>query len=64
MFFAYPVPSPGRSGVGEALHAGFVKRDPALGALDVIASASLAIGDDIEDLRRIGGADGYRNKTR
>jgi F420-dependent oxidoreductase-like protein len=34
---------------GEALRAGFAKRDPALGPLDVIASASLAIGDDIED---------------
>jgi F420-dependent oxidoreductase-like protein len=34
---------------GEALRAGFAKRDPALGPLDVMASASLAIGDDVED---------------
>ena len=31
------------------LRAGFAKRDPTLGTLDVIAPASLAIGDDIED---------------
>lgn len=34
---------------GEALRAGFARRDPALGALDVMASAPLAIGDDVED---------------
>ena len=34
---------------GEALRAGFAKRDPALGPLDVMVSASLAIGDDVED---------------
>ncbi len=34
---------------GEALRAGLAKRDPALGPLDVMASASLAIGDDVED---------------
>jgi F420-dependent oxidoreductase-like protein len=34
---------------GDALRAGFAKRDPALGPLDVMASASLAIGDDVED---------------
>jgi F420-dependent oxidoreductase-like protein len=34
---------------GEALRAGLAKRDPALGALDVMVSASLAIGDDVED---------------
>jgi F420-dependent oxidoreductase-like protein len=34
---------------GEALKAGAAKRDPALGPLDVMAGASLAIGDDVED---------------
>jgi alkanesulfonate monooxygenase SsuD/methylene tetrahydromethanopterin reductase-like flavin-dependent oxidoreductase (luciferase family) len=34
---------------GESLRAGFAKRDPALGPLDVMVSASLAIGDDVED---------------
>ncbi|MHC9291729.1 LLM class F420-dependent oxidoreductase [Mycobacterium sp. LTG2003] len=34
---------------GEALRAGFAKRDAALGPLDVMVSASLAIGDDVED---------------
>jgi F420-dependent oxidoreductase-like protein len=34
---------------GDALRAGFAKRDPALGPLDVMVSASLAIGDDVED---------------
>ncbi|MBI3214005.1 MAG: LLM class F420-dependent oxidoreductase [Mycobacterium sp.] len=34
---------------GEALRAGAAKRDPALGPLDVMVSASLAIGDDVED---------------
>ena len=34
---------------GEALRAGFAKRDPALGPLDVMVSASLAIGDDVEN---------------
>ncbi|CAJ1502735.1 LLM class F420-dependent oxidoreductase [[Mycobacterium] kokjensenii] len=34
---------------GEALEAGAAKRDPALGPLDVIVGASLAIGDDVED---------------
>ena len=34
---------------GEALRAGFAKRDPALGPLDIMVSASLAIGDDVED---------------
>ena len=34
---------------GEALRAGFAKRDPALGPLDVMVSASLAIGDNVED---------------
>ena len=34
---------------GDALRAGFAKRDPALGELDVMVSASLAIGEDVED---------------
>ncbi|MCV7227355.1 LLM class F420-dependent oxidoreductase [Mycolicibacterium komossense] len=34
---------------GDALRAGFAKRDPVLGPLDVMVSASLAIGDDVED---------------
>jgi len=33
---------------GESLRAGLAKRDPALGPLDVMASASLAIGDDVD----------------
>src|SRR5258706_7376864 len=35
---------------GAALAAGQAKRDPSLPALDVIAQASLAIGDDVADL--------------
>lgn len=34
---------------GDALKAGFAKRDPALGEFDIMVSASLAIGDDVED---------------
>lgn len=34
---------------GESLRAGYAKRDPALGPLDIMVSASLAIGDDVED---------------
>jgi F420-dependent oxidoreductase-like protein len=34
---------------GEALAAGTAKRDPALGPLDVMVHASLAIGDDVEE---------------
>lgn len=34
---------------GDALRAGYAKRDPELGPLDVMVSASLAIGDDVED---------------
>jgi F420-dependent oxidoreductase-like protein len=34
---------------GDALRAGKAKRDPALGELDIMVSASLAIGDDVED---------------
>ncbi len=38
---------------GDALDAGMAKRDPALGTLDIIAGASLAIGDDVEHLREL-----------
>jgi F420-dependent oxidoreductase-like protein len=34
---------------GDALRAGYAKRDPALGPLDIMVSASLAIGNDVED---------------
>jgi F420-dependent oxidoreductase-like protein len=34
---------------GEALAAGKAKRDPALGPLDIMVHASVAIGDDVED---------------
>jgi F420-dependent oxidoreductase-like protein len=34
---------------GDALRAGYAKRDPALGPLDIMVSASLAIGDGVED---------------
>lgn len=34
---------------GDALRAGYAKRDPALGPLDIMVSASLAIGDDVDD---------------
>ncbi|OBH07556.1 MULTISPECIES: LLM class F420-dependent oxidoreductase [unclassified Mycobacterium] len=34
---------------GEALAAGAAKRDPALGPLDVMVHASLAVGDDVEE---------------
>lgn len=34
---------------GDALRAGFAKRDPSLGPLDVMVSAALAIGDDVDD---------------
>ena len=34
---------------GDALRAGMAKRDPDLGPLDVMVSATLAIGDDVED---------------
>ncbi|HYB36112.1 MAG TPA: LLM class F420-dependent oxidoreductase [Mycobacterium sp.] len=34
---------------GEALKAGSAKRDPALGPLDVMVGASLAIGDDVDE---------------
>ena len=34
---------------GDALRAGFAKRDPALGELDIMASVNLAIGDNVGD---------------
>ncbi len=39
---------------GDALAAGLAKRDPSLPALDVIAQATLAIGDDVGDLVDLG----------
>ncbi|GBE66923.1 LLM class F420-dependent oxidoreductase [Mycobacterium sp. MFM001] len=42
-------PEKARSAWGAALDAGFAKRDPELGPLDVMVGASLAIGDDVED---------------
>jgi F420-dependent oxidoreductase-like protein len=36
---------------GEALAAGQAMRDPALGPLEIVAAAPLAIGDDVEHLR-------------
>jgi F420-dependent oxidoreductase-like protein len=34
---------------GDSLQAGFAKRDPDLGPLDIMVSAPLAIGDDVDD---------------
>lgn len=34
---------------GDALRAGFAKRDPQLGPLDIVVGAPLAIGDDVDD---------------
>jgi F420-dependent oxidoreductase-like protein len=34
---------------GDSLRAGYAKRDPELGPLDVMVSAPLAIGDDVDD---------------
>jgi F420-dependent oxidoreductase-like protein len=34
---------------GDSLRAGYAKRDPALGPLDIMVSASLAIGDHVDD---------------
>jgi F420-dependent oxidoreductase-like protein len=34
---------------GDSLRAGFAKRDPKLGPLDIMVSAPLAIGDDVDD---------------
>ncbi|NUW31266.1 LLM class F420-dependent oxidoreductase [Nonomuraea sp. SMC257] len=47
---------PERAGAvwGEALAAGKARRDPELGELDVIAQASLAIGDDVAGLLEFG----------
>ncbi|MGH3635032.1 LLM class F420-dependent oxidoreductase [Mycobacterium sp.] len=42
-------PEKAQSVWGEALASGRAKRDPALGPLDVMVGASLAIGDDVED---------------
>jgi F420-dependent oxidoreductase-like protein len=39
---------------GDALAAGRARRDPSLGALDVVAQAPLAIGDDVEGLLDFG----------
>ena len=39
---------------GPSLAAGKAKRDPALGELDVVAHATLAIGDDVAGLREFG----------
>jgi F420-dependent oxidoreductase-like protein len=39
---------------GEALAKGRAKRDPALGELDVVAQAALAIGDDVEGYLEFG----------
>ncbi len=39
---------------GEALEAGYAKRDPSLGKMDIIAGASVAIGDGTEPLREYG----------
>ena len=45
------LPEKAADGVGRALADGRAKRDPSLGPLDVIASAPLAIGDDVTGLR-------------
>jgi F420-dependent oxidoreductase-like protein len=42
-------PEKAQSVWGDALEAGQAKRDPALGPLDVMVGASLAIGDNVED---------------
>lgn len=34
---------------GDSLRAGYAKRDPSLGPLDIMVSASLAIGDNVDD---------------
>jgi F420-dependent oxidoreductase-like protein len=39
---------------GDALAKGKVKRDPSLGELDIVAQASLAIGDDVEGYLEFG----------
>jgi F420-dependent oxidoreductase-like protein len=47
---------PERAGTvwGEALAKGKAKRDPALGELDIVAQANLAIGDDVEGYLEFG----------
>jgi F420-dependent oxidoreductase-like protein len=47
---------PERAGAvwGEALAKGKAKRDPALGELDIVAQANLAIGDDVEGYLEFG----------
>jgi F420-dependent oxidoreductase-like protein len=42
-------PEQAQSVWGEALKAGYAKRDPALGPLDIMVGASLAIGDDVDE---------------
>ena len=42
-------PEKAKSVWGDALGAGFAKRDAALGGLDIIVGTPLAIGDDVED---------------
>ena len=42
-------PEKADDGWGESLRAGYAKRDPSLGRLDIMASAPLAIGDDVDD---------------
>jgi F420-dependent oxidoreductase-like protein len=39
---------------GDAIAAGTAKRDPALGPLEIVAQAALAIGDDVDDLLELG----------
>jgi F420-dependent oxidoreductase-like protein len=48
------IPERAASVWGDALAGGTAKRDPALGALDVIAGVPLAIGDDVTGLRDLG----------
>jgi F420-dependent oxidoreductase-like protein len=43
------LPEKAESVWGEALAAGTAKRDPALGPLDIVVHASLAIGDNVEE---------------
>jgi F420-dependent oxidoreductase-like protein len=43
-------PEKARAVWGDALAAGYAKRDPALGQLDIIAQTALAIGDDVKGL--------------
>jgi F420-dependent oxidoreductase-like protein len=45
------VPEKAKDVWGASIDAGMAKRDPSLGPLDIVAQASLAIGDDVEHLR-------------